>query len=580
MRVILSRLIFLIIPIFVFSQDLSEKQKLLQSIENTSVFSEKVQLYVDLAWQYTITENDSAMFYAEKAIQISKNKNYILGEAIALEAKGLYQEIVTGNYDLASAFYFEGIKLCEENNLDYATSIYHSLGVMFHTSDNFEKAKEYYTIAYNRSKAEKNILIQKKCLLNLGSIYSTLKEYKKAESMLLESLTLDLRKDIDYSTYANLGNLFLRKEEYHKAIPYLEKATKQHPDNPDSEENLYFLINAKTVLKDSLGMNKILKRGIIFTEESVAKRSKSLMLMAISNYYREFGEFESALEYRDKYLTLYEEIKEGQRDQTVYDLETKYQTQKIQLDLEKKNAAQKLLYIILVFTAILLVLTSFFFYKNRKKNKQISKALNEKETLLKEIHHRVKNNLQVVSSLLSLQQRQTEDATAHKALQEGRNRVKAMALIHQNLYQDENLVGVDMPQYITKLVNNLVATYKTDSKAIELKTDIDSLKLDVDTIIPLGLIINELISNSLKYAFVNKDSGEIFIGLKVDDKTLQLEVKDNGVGFPEDFSIEKANSLGYKLIRSFSKKLEADLDLKSSENGARITLIISKFKVE
>ncbi len=571
---------FFLFPLIVFSQTISEKQRLLHALDTTSIISEKAQLYVDLAWEYTITENDSALIFAEKALLLSQKNKYKLGEAIALEAKGLYEEIVTGNYDLASNYYFKGIALCEENNLEYATSIYHSVGVMFHTSDNFEKAKEYYTIAYNRAKAENNILIQKKCLINLGAIYSSLKEYKKAESMLLESLTLEIRKDYDYSTYANLGNLYLRKEEYHTALPYLEKATEPQKDNPDSEENLYFLINAKTALQDATGMNQILKRAIIFTEESVSKRAKSLMLMAISNYYRAFGEFEKALTYRDKYLTLYEEIKEGQRDETVYNLETKYQTEKAQRDLEKEQAAQKLLYYILAFTGILLVLISFFFIKNRNKNKQISIALEEKEVLLQEIHHRVKNNLQVVSSLLSLQQRQTKDKTAHQALQEGRNRVKAMALIHQNLYQDENLVGVDMQQYITKLATSLVSTYKTDAKNIHLKTDIEPLKLDVDTIIPLGLIINELISNSLKYAFINKDSGEIFIGLKTDNEKLQLKIKDNGEGFPKDFSIEKTDTLGYKLIRSFSQKLDAELDLKSSENGTSITLMIRNFKAE
>jgi len=576
----LKFIFFFLFPLIVFSQTISEKQRLLNAIDTSSIISEKVQLYVDLAWEYTIIENDSALIYTEKALSISQKNNYKIGEATALEAKGLYEEIVTGNYDRASEYYFEGIKLCEENNLEYATSIYHSVGVMFHTSDNFEKAKEYYTIAYNRAKVENNILIQKKCLVNLGAVNSSLKDYKAAEKMLVESLTIDVRRDFDYSTYANLGNLYLRKKEFNKALPYLLLATEQNPDNPDSEENLYFLINAKAALKDSTNMNHILNRATIFIEESIAQRPNSLMLMAISKYYREFGDFEKALEYRDKYLTLYEEIKEGQRDQTVYELETKYQTEKVQRDLEKEKAAQKLLYYILAFTGILLILISFFFYKNSTKNKQISKALEEKEVLLKEIHHRVKNNLQVVSSLLSLQQRQTKDSTAHQALQEGRNRVKAMALIHQNLYQDENLVGVDMQQYITKLVNNLVSTYKTDSKTIHLKTEIEPLKLDVDTIIPLGLIINELICNSLKYAFVNRDSGAILIGLKLDNGSLQLEVKDNGEGFPQGFSIEKADSLGYKLIRSFSQKLEADLDLKSSENGTRITLIISKFKVE
>ena len=569
---------FFLFPCIVFSQDISNKQRLLQRLDTASIVSEKVQLYTDLAWEYTLTENDSALIYAEKAFLLSEKNKYQLGKAIALEAKGLYEEIVTGNYDLASEYYFEGIELCEENKLDYATSIYHSVGVMFHTSDNYEKAKQYYTKAYYRAKEEKNIMIQKKCLINLGAIHSSLKDYKEAERMLLESLILNVRKDYDYSTYANLGNLYLRKKEYRKALPYMELATEQSPNNPDSEGNLYFLINIKTALKDSIGMGGILSRASIFIEESVADRPKSLMLMAISNYYKEFGEFEKALVYRDKYLTLYEKIKEGQRDQTVYELETKYQTEKVYRDLEKEKAAQKLLYYFLGFIGILLVLISFFFYKNQKKNIQISQALLDKELLLKEIHHRVKNNLQVVSSLLSLQQRQSKDSTTQQALQEGRDRVKAMSLIHQNLYQDNNLVGVPVKPYIDTLANNLIFNYKVDTKNINLLTDIDDLKLDVDTIIPFGLIINELISNALKYAFVNKDNGEIKISLKLKEEVLILTVADNGKGLPEDFSIETVSTLGYRLIKSFSQKLKAKLLIEKQSIGTKISLEIVSFK--
>jgi len=569
---------FFLFPFIVISQTISEKQRLLQSIDTTLTVSEKVQLYTDLAWEYTIAENDSALIYADKAITLSEKNKYQLGKAMALEAKGLYEEIVTGNYDLASEYYFEGIELCEKNKLDYATSIYHSVGVMFHTSDNFEKAKEYYIIAYQRAKTENNILIQKKCLVNLGAIHSSLKDYNKAENMLVESLTLDIRRDYDYSTYANLGNLFFRKKEFSKALPYLELATKPHSDNSDSEENLYFLINVKAALKDSVGMTIILNRANTFIEKSISQRSNSLMLMAISNYYRAFGEFEIALKYRDKYLTIYEEIKEGQRDQTVYELETKYQTEKVQRDLEKEKAAQKLLYYVLGFIAVLLLFISFSFYKNRKKNIQISQALHDKEILLKEIHHRVKNNLQVVSSLLSLQQRQSKDSTTQQALQEGRDRVKAMSLIHQNLYQDNNLVGVPVKPYIDTLAKNLIYNYKVEDKNISLQTDIDDLKLDVDTIIPFGLIINELISNALKYAFVNKDEGEITITLKLKDEVLILTVADNGKGLPDDFSIEKVSSLGYRLIKSFSQKLKAELQIRKQTIGTKISLKITSFK--
>ena len=419
----------------------------------------------------------------------------------------------------------------------------------------------------------------------MGSIYSSLQDFEKAEELMQKSLTLDVRRELDYSTYANLGNLFIRQEKFKEAIPYLEKATEIHPDNSDSEENIMYLVEAKAALKDSVGMKGKINRLQIALENLNALRAKSNIHRSLALYYEAFGDFQTALKHQKEYLTLYEEIKENQRDQTVYDLETKYQTEKKERELEKKKANEQLLFIILGSLGILLILISFFFYKNRKKNSLLARQkklletnVEEKNILLKEIHHRVKNNLQVISSLLSLQQRQITDSQASQAIQEGRDRVKAMALIHQNLYQDTNLIGVEAKEYITKLASNLIANYKTNTKKIAIKTDIDQIKLDVDTMIPLGLIINELISNALKYAFENKESGAIEITLKDAENLLHLSLKDNGKGLPKDFSVERSESLGFRLIKAFSEKLKANLTINSSENGTHVSMDIINYK--
>ena len=136
-------------------------------------------------------------------------------------------------------------------------------------------------------------------------------------------------------------------------------------------------------------------------------------------------------------------------------------------------------------------------------NTIVFEALKEKDFLLREIHHRVKNNLQVISSLLSLQARQIGDKNIQKAINEGRSRVRSMALIHQNLYQNENLTGVSVERYLSNLLSELFDTYKVDSDKITLHFNIQDIDLDVDTMVPFGLILNELISNCLKHAFPN-----------------------------------------------------------------------------
>lgn len=562
------------------SEDLAQSK---QNPEKT--FEERVQDYIDIAWEHTLNENDSALIYAEKALKVSKLNSYPLGVAMALESQGLYHEMVTGSYDLASTYYFEGIQICEDNDLSYASSIYHSLGVMFHTSDNYEKALEYYNIAYNRSLKEQDYVLQKKCLINTGSIYSSLQNYSEAENSMLQSLEVKVRPELDYNVYANLGNLFIRQEKYEEAIPYLEKAVEIHPENLDSEKNLMYLIEAKAALHDSTGMQPKIKRAIAEAENIIALRVKSNLYNALSKYFYVFEDYKTAMDYHKLYHDIYVEIKSKQRDQTVYDLEASYQTEKKERELEAKKANEILFIIILIFLGIVLALLTYFYFKNRKKNLLLAKqkillenTLEEKNMLLKEIHHRVKNNLQVISSLLSLQQRQINDSKASQAIQEGRDRVKAMALIHQNLYQDTDLIGVETSVYVNKLAKSLIKNYKINDKAIKLNINVDPIKLDIDTIIPLGLVINELISNALKYAFTNKSSGTIDIVLKSVNDTLVLSVSDNGQGLPENFSVDEVSSLGFRLIKAFSDKLKSELDISSSKEGTKISLIIPNLK--
>jgi len=209
------------------------------------------------------------------------------------------------------------------------------------------------------------------------------------------------------------------------------------------------------------------------------------------------------------------------------------------------------------------------------KNQQISKALEEKNILLREIHHRVKNNLQVISSLLKLQSQYIEDEGAVKAIAEGRNRVHSMALLHQNLYKEDNLTGVNMKEYFTNLIEGLFDAYKITE--IKLVTEIENLTLDIDTVIPLGLIANELVSNALKHAFYNVENGILIVKLWEKDGQLLFNVRDNGKGYNENLVADGKKSFGQKLIKSLSDKLEADVQV-TTTTGTDVTLSIKDYK--
>jgi two-component sensor histidine kinase len=192
---------------------------------------------------------------------------------------------------------------------------------------------------------------------------------------------------------------------------------------------------------------------------------------------------------------------------------------------------------------------------------QIIASLKEKEVLLKEIHHRVKNNMQIISSLLKIQETKLKDQSIIKAFQESQNRIRSMAMIHEKLYKSEDLARIDIGKYIKSLATDLFWTYNISPDTITLKIRVKNVFLDINLAIPCGLIINELVSNSLKYAFPDGRKGEIVIDFKYKNKKYYLTVSDNGVGFPKKVDFENMESLGLQLVNLLSKRIGGDIKL-------------------
>ncbi|MBL4652419.1 MAG: PAS domain S-box protein [Flavobacteriales bacterium] len=215
----------------------------------------------------------------------------------------------------------------------------------------------------------------------------------------------------------------------------------------------------------------------------------------------------------------------------------------------------------------------------RKVNEQeIKFALNEKEILLKEVHHRVKNNLQVISSILNLQSSYIEDEKTLKILSESQNRIKSMSFIHEILYQTNDFSSIDFKEYILNLSNNLIHSYQIYSNLVDLKMDVDKVLLNLDQAIPCGLIVNELFSNALKYAFDPKQAGRISISLKENNKNwLKLTVADNGKGLPNNFDYKKTESLGLQLVNTLVEQIDGTINCETSkEKGTKFIIEFKK----
>jgi PAS domain S-box-containing protein len=207
---------------------------------------------------------------------------------------------------------------------------------------------------------------------------------------------------------------------------------------------------------------------------------------------------------------------------------------------------------------------------------EIKESLREKEVLLQEIHHRVKNNLQVISSLLDLQSQRLKDTATLEMFQESQNRIKLMALVHETLYKSKDFAKINFSEYVQNLASYLFRAYKVEASNIALELNLDEVHLKLDQAIPCGLIISELVSNSLKYAFPNQTNGNICIITKSDkNKHFKIIVMDNGVGFPIDLNFHSLNSLGLQLVNVLIEQIEGTLEIDTSR-GTKFTISFSE----
>lgn len=394
----------------------------------------------------------------------------------------------------------------------------------------------------------------------------------------------------------NIGKSHVQLGEYEKAIPFLEESREiikkynKSKFSSDIIENTLALAECYLKLDDYAKATDYLSDDLNpIKSDNILKRNR-----IYADYYFKTGDFRNSTVYlkkniriRDSIDALASNIKNQQLTSVVaQDLENSRKTmeqQKAQLEESRKDIKARDDKISLVFVSLIFTLIGFaglvYAYLKSIKNQRliaeqkfiIENSLVEKDSLLKEIHHRVKNNLQMVSSLLSLQTKNTRSKAAIAALEEGKSRVKAMALIHQKLYQNDDLSVIEMQGYIESLINSIQSVYKKGGHNINITIDAEGVELDIDRAIPFGLILNELVSNSFKYAFPNDDSdGKIYIHLrKITGQEGFFEYTDNGIGLPEDSDERASSSMGIRLMSRLANQLQTSLNTDKTQEGVR-----------
>ena len=328
--------------------------------------------------------------------------------------------------------------------------------------------------------------------------------------------------------------------------------------------------------KYNLAVKNLLNCIDIATENFGDEYYLSQAYYALGKAYAGVHDYEKAYKAFAEYDTLKNLIFTAESDQRISQLRTKFDvadkegTISLQEDLiQKQKARQTQIIVIAVLLFLLLLLAYKAISNNRKKNRLLQKQNEEKEFLLKEIHHRVKNNLEIVSSLLSLQSAQIDDVDVLKVMAESQHRVQTMGMIHQKLYMGKNLAAVEMKDYFKNLVDYILDAYGMEQR-ISIEVIMDTYELDIDVAIPIGLIVNELLTNALKYAFPNEKKGTIQIRLANTTGKLQLDVNDDGIGMnTKNKKVEYG--FGTQLIALLTKQLNGKIEL-NTEKGTAVSI--------
>ena len=600
-----TRLVFLFLLIFsartAWSNEPETIELLKSELDESSTAEDEMRIYNDLAWEYYSSNFDSANYYVDLALTLANAEKSLYWRAVSMEMKAILHE-VSGNLDAAIKLYLDVIPLRNKLDGEGLENTFNNMAIIFRMQENHKKALEYFAKSYDLEVKKGSKQGMAESLNNIAITYKKLGVPDSVPDLLNQALRLAEEAENDrivLHSLLNLGNWYFEQQVndsakycYDRALPLSEKID-------DLASGCVARIGLAEILTSEGKYDQAEREFMTALDAVVSLNSldyQSRVHLGLADVYQAKKEYRKGFVQLEKYLTIREKLSNEELMRNTNELEQKYQSAKKEQEIAEleltateqnlaaaKNENQRRL---LFFFAILLIgvlgFMTYRFFNQRKvakllrtKNETIAEALSERELLLREIHHRVKNNLQVVSSLLSIQGREIQDEKAKDAISESKNRVHSMALIHQYLYSDKELASIDMGEYIPNLCEKLFHAYKLDHDLIELKINVEPISLDIDTAIPLGIIINELITNSLKYAFDADDQGQIAVTFAERQNQLILTVQDSGKGRQD--KTRSDISFGMKLIRAFEEKLQAKIEI--LENGGfEVICTIGKYK--
>lgn len=547
---------------------------------------------------------DSCLFFLNEGLAVYKKAGNDEGASHILSDIAIAYYF-RGNYELALRNHFTALQFREKSgNKRFIAISYNNIGLVYRSRKEYGNAALYYqkSLKIKRDTQDEQGVLNS--LINIGSAFQSQGKYDSAffyaNEALKQATKIKAGDDI-LASQINMGAAMVSLGRYDEALILLKEAEKKSIDG-NVKKNLLSVYESLGDVYSNKGLyvkaDEYYMKGLDISSQSSRMEQKGIFLRKLAKNSFNKGDYKQAYSFSEQSKQISDTLFTDENSRQINEMAAIYETGEKEKKIEKLNSENIISTALaerrkkernyFIIASVLFLGMAWLAYRafasNKKKkellatqNSIIEKSLAEKEFLMKEIHHRVKNNLQVVSSLLKLQSHYIKDEQAQEAVKDSRNRVQSMALIHQNLYQDDNLTGIDVQDYISKLCENLFQSYNIHPHRIKLIKEIEPLNLDVDTVVPVGLILNELITNSLKYGFPGEKEGAIKIIVQADNSILKLKVYDNGVGLPDDFQTRFKETFGYKMIQTFIQKLKGELKT-YSEEGTKVEITITNYK--
>lgn len=566
------------------------------------------------------SDTNNAFRYARKAVELSKRSGDYNHQAIAYFALS-YAYFVYDNHDSAKDY---ALKVIENYDHGGEKGVYYTYALNTISGYYLNKGDAKQALEYGHKQLE--VAIELKDSLSISNSYTLLCAVYEMQENIPEAISyakkaLAINEQTNNTTnrtivLGNIATLLLKSHQPEEALKYCHLSIHYSENvfkSVRSAAMAYMLAGeSHTQLKNFDSAKFYLKKADLYIEDISSSKDRTKLWMLYANAFNASGDhdearaylhkaivlakendllklysesvknyaeisalsgnYQDAYTYLKKFNTVNDSLTNVNVQSAVADIREKYESDKKDEHIAQQKRDNKLLTYGIIILLLLMSLILFQYILQRKASKTIQTQSDKLTLLMKELHHRVKNNLQIISSLLSLQSFRIKDDAASKAVRDGQQRIEAMSLIHQKLYTRDNITEINIKEYINDLVDNLQSAYGFGQDDITIKMNIDNELMNVDQAIPLSLIINELVTNAFKYAYEDNKDPELVVNLSRKGNNIELLVADNGKGVDIQEWNNKESSFGKELIQTFVKQLNGYIDL-IIDQGTRFTLI-------